>query len=793
MGLIKIKYAFISGFSLLMLIASCTRHEFMQDVTSDRVYYAIMSPEDDSKVYLEEKTLFWRSKDSISIFQSPINQKYIFDGATGDVEGTFSKAPDSGKAGPAYDRTYAIYPYDRNFSVKEEGHFNVMMPKIQKYVTNTFDPSAALMVAVTEDSVDDKLRFKNVCSFLLVKIYGGDIIKSITLEGNNGEKISGYATLTTAVDAAPMLEISENANANIVLDCGEGVATSEIETEITTFFLALPPMTFEEGFKITVTNSENQTVTKKISSPVSFTRGCVQPTGVFKMALSVKHKMLTFAISDGIKTYEPFESSEGGCSIMLPMKCSELKHLQAVFAYEGTKVTVGDIEQISGVTENDFSDFVNGVCYRIYTVSGTYSEYKVTIYNLPIIYIDTPDKKAITSKDIWTEGCSISIRETDGTLTSLKSDNKVKGRGNSTWSAPKKPYAIKLDKKAGLFGMPKSKRWDLLANYYDKTTLRNAVTMEIAKRCSGLAWTPSGQFVELFMNGKFLGQYYLIEHIKVEKDRVNIPEMTTTDIEGLNLTGGYLMEIDARKDDATYGFSTGLLKSSLYYNFKSPDPDDDGLPTPEQVDYIKNYITEMETVLKDEIRLKRGDYNEWMDRNSFVDYWLVYELSGNSEPRSPYSVFVHKQRDTEQGKGLLFAGPVWDFDRSYPENYKAFRIKESVYYDRLFMDPTFVKVVKDRWAVLKANLTASQNGIIDYFDNLRDSIESSSVRNDAMPNSCNTTPVNGDETMTVKDAMDNMRTQLESKIAWMDMTIGALQGSTNGNESLIDDENPINL
>ena len=97
----------------------------------------------------------------------------------------------------------------------------------------------------------------------------------------------------------------------------------------------------------------------------------------------------------------------------------------------------------------------------------------------------------------------------------------VRGRGNTTWTWPKKPYLVKLDSKASVFGLPAHKRWILLANFMDRTMMRNLVSMKVASLTS-LAWTPSCRPVELVLNGSHMGNYLLIEQVRVDKNRVDV-------------------------------------------------------------------------------------------------------------------------------------------------------------------------------------------------------------------------------------------------------------------------------
>ena len=121
--------------------------------------------------------------------------------------------------------------------------------------------------------------------------------------------------------------------------------------------------------------------------------------------------------------------------------------------------------------------------------------------SLPVIYIDTPGSSAITSRDKWTKGCRMRIVMPDGTEDFCSSDVDVKGRGHSTFTKPKKPYAIRLDGRHPLLGMAPGKRWALLANFMDHSLMRNMLALELARRTS-LAWTPDCRQVDVVVNGQ---------------------------------------------------------------------------------------------------------------------------------------------------------------------------------------------------------------------------------------------------------------------------------------------------
>ena len=124
-------------------------------------------------------------------------------------------------------------------------------------------------------------------------------------------------------------------------------------------------------------------------------------------------------------------------------------------------------------------DFSQPVTMKLEYPDGSTREYVVIVKNsgLPIVVINTPNNGSITSKETWVEKSSMIIYQADGTINYDSGTDymNIRGRGNSTWSYSKKPYNIKLNTKKAILGMPKHKRWCLLANYIDRTLMRNAV------------------------------------------------------------------------------------------------------------------------------------------------------------------------------------------------------------------------------------------------------------------------------------------------------------------------------
>jgi hypothetical protein len=297
--------------------------------------------------------------------------------------------------------------------------------------------------------------------------------------------------------------------------------------------------------------------------------------------------------------------------------------------------------------------------------------------------------------------------------------------------------------------MPKHKRWVLLANWMDRTIMRNRISFAIAMK-TGLAWTPRGEFVELILNGQHKGNYYLCEHIKVDENRVNVDEL-----EDDKTDSGYIMELDSYFDEVN------KFRSQYYnlpYMFKDPDEVNSA-----QFTFLQNYVNTLEYALYNSTKFASREYTQYMDVDSFIDWWLVHELTGNEEPKHPKSSYMHKDAG-----GKLTMGPVWDFDwETFTDNLK-FRIPDCMYYGRLFEDPEFKALTKERWNSLKANFET----IPDFIEAQAEYIKNSEAMNFEMwPNVGYN--INKDTHLSFDEAILKMQEFYLAKLNWMDSEINA--------------------
>ena len=323
-------------------------------------------------------------------------------------------------------------------------------------------------------------------------------------------------------------------------------------------------------------------------------------------------------------------------------------------------------------------------------------------FRIPVVHITTEDGKAIDSKEDYVKA-SFRFEDPSRFYTdqeTVEVTGKIKGRGNTTWGMPKKPYRIKLDEKARLFGFPGDKDWILLANYSDKTLLRNILAMEISRLC-GMSWTPRMLSVDVYLNGEYIGVYTFCDHKEVAPDRVNIEVATETDIEG-----GYYLEIEEAMDEPVC-FKTVWDTPVMFHEPEKP--------TEAQQRYVREWFNGFERALERVQGEHDYAYRSYIDIPSFINYYIIQEITKNPDGNVRKSTYLTK----ENGKPLEMYH-VWDFDITLgncdytdfekPEGWQMRYVK---WYNQLFFDPAFKKAVVDRWNELYPTLLTQVPAFLD--------------------------------------------------------------------------------
>ena len=461
---------------------------------------------------------------------------------------------------------------------------------------------------------------------------------------------------------------------------------------------------------------------------------------------------------------------------------------------------------------------------------------------LPIIEINTTNNVGVSTIDANknTEyNAVVTIRVGNDVIIPDYNSNhtkncSIKGRGNTTWKWNKKPYKLKLQnatpllQRMGLSDVSaSSKHWVLLANYMDRTMMRNMVAMEISSMMTNLAWTPHCIPVELYIDGSHRGNYLLIEQVRVEKGRVVVaPEGVTA--ENANDVG-FMMELDFHFDNyygdvsgdntiqwrdphgvskynginfrdnksTSYDFGNGIKKTpGIPFSIKEPDWSPAAGETPvnsDQLAYIKNYISDAGATLYPRGD-KGGNYNWWynvadpqlypnkepkyleyLDIASFIDYWIVFETMINHEIGNPGSVYMTKPMN-----GKLTAGPCWDFDwgtLSYAYNDRKpnpqdnLMNADAIWYESLMKSRYFVQQLYNRFTSLEPAL---RKNIPDKIDKWEREMAVSAELNFKMWNPAGAGRINGDEDLSYHDAVNRIKTIYIARLDFIKEKLAAL-------------------
>ena len=274
----KTKLYYVCGV-LSALISSCTITEipdYIPPVNREQVFKAIIEQpaELSEKTYVNENLqIRWNRDDRLSVFnQRTVNQQYVFNGETGDKEGTFSPVSDETPAsGNALSGIYAVYPYNKDNAISSSGVLSIEFPSEQTYTKGSFGYADNTMIAVAHDDV---LTFKNAGGYLMFKLYGaGQSVESLLLRTNGGETIAGGASVSLSESGVPSVKMKSNASHNcVILNCDIPVPLGKDSGDYTEFWFVLPPVTLSKGFTLTVVLSDGSMFEKSTSSEISIPR-----------------------------------------------------------------------------------------------------------------------------------------------------------------------------------------------------------------------------------------------------------------------------------------------------------------------------------------------------------------------------------------------------------------------------------------------------------------------------------------------------------------------------------------
>lgn len=285
--------------------------------------------------------------------------------------------------------------------------------------------------------------------------------------------------------------------------------------------------------------------------------------------------------------------------------------------------------------------------------------------NIPALFIDLKDASIEDIDHDNYLGTKVTLISSKGIVTAFENNAEIKGRGNASWNGDKKPYELKLPHKAGLGDMSPSKKWTLLANFFEPTKMYNKLAFD-SSEAIGLEYAIESEWVDLYDGGTYLGNYLLCREPDIGPQDLDLPDLErsndvyfrdaatfdTGTIKGFDYIGappeegGYLIEknTDSRFEKRTCGFRT----SENYFTIKSPDN-----ASRDQVLYISDLANRVDEGIRSNLPEALG----LIDMDSFARRFIIEELFFNDDALVTSYYFYKKP-----GEDRLYAGPVWDYD-----------------------------------------------------------------------------------------------------------------------------------
>lgn len=553
------------------------------------------------------------------------------------------------------------------------------------------------------------------------------------LNNTLGILVTIFLLFSACKDEEPSISSTkELLNFSILKSDNQGKVANDVEASIQGSVITLPLDKYDDlksliavfeynGKSITIDGVEQESgvTSNDYSQPLVFT---VEAEDGSKQQYTVEIALKDTGVLSAfrfLKKNNAFLTADVSSSIgeesIIPLVTFSQSELIPTFTTNAVKVLVDEVEQKSGMTKNDFS---SPVVYQFVMRNGETFQYTVKaeflLSAIPELTITTTDPSIaeIPSKDYYLEG-TLAVNGRGG-YEDYTGKTEVKGRGNSTWGYPKKPYRLKLNKKAEICGLGKAKNYVLLANHLDPTLMLNSVAFKIG-RLLELPFTNHAIPVDVVLNGIYKGSYLLTEQIEVKENRVDLDENNSV-----------MWELDSYWDDEPKFKSTAF---NLPVMVKDPDL------TTEQFEYWKKDFNAFTTQFAKE-PLEGNSYVDMIDIESVAKFLITFNLVHNMEINHPKSVFLHKE-----GNGKYVMGPIWDFDWAYdyegtsnhfgryntPLFSSSMNGVGTAFFQRFLQDSRVKAIYKRTWQDFKNNkLDALLQYVDDYAVMLKPSVERNS-------------------------------------------------------------------
>ena len=433
------------------------------------------------------------------------------------------------------------------------------------------------------------------------------------------------------------------------------------------------------------------------------------------------------------------------------------------FDMEGVSVMVNGQEVESGKTAVSFAD---DFTVSVVAEDGSAVEYKVT-FNCPQINTELPvlhmkPDYLINSKDNYVQTYIELYDKTPESTgegwwdSAEKGKIEMRGRGNSTWGLPKKPFRMKFSEKFSPIGLnhAKEKSWVILAQDMDKSLLRTHLAFEYSRILfnpsenyhheKAVLFTPCSKFINVYltgqyydsstgrtrtMDGEYLGVYQMSDQVQRADGRIAVDKLKASDgADPEKITGGYVLEADLHEGNH-------YTNKGIKFTYKYPEDDDYDQA---QYNYISNYLNEAEAALYgSNYKDPENGWRKYFDEKTLADFIIIKEFVGDLDGYT--STYIYKRRGCEK----IFFGPIWDCDKGWNNDkrvphyeyqplqslmiYAGFWMPPYVsndWFQRLWTDETFRAFVAKRWADKKEELKAVTDKVLtEVPENMAKAIE----------------------------------------------------------------------
>ena len=469
-------------------------------------------------------------------------------------------------------------------------------------------------------------------------------------------------------------------------------------------------------------------------------------------SLSLKKAKNTGLKSDVNFTYDP-QTKTFSAMYLKWIDTQKPEMFKPTFESTGVEILVNG-EAIQ--SEKTSLSFAEDFKITVKAEDGSEAEYTVS-FNCPQINTELPvlhmkPDQLINSKDNYVKTAIVLYDKTPGSTGEgwWNSDEKgkieMRGRGNSTWGLPKKPFRMKFSEKFSPIGLnhAKEKSWVLLAHDMDKSLIRTHIAFEYSRimfnanenyhheKC--LNFTPCSRFINVYLTGKYyysdtgktldldgeyIGIYQMSDQMERANGRIAVEKLEAADGDNAEkITGGYIVETDIHEGNKY------TAKKNIKMSYKYPKDDDYDQA---QYDYIANFLNQVETNLYgSNYKDSAEGWRKYMDEKSLADFIIVKEFAGDMDGYT--STYMYKRR----GYDKLFFGPIWDCDKGWDNDvrvphsqyqplhslmlYAGFWMPSSVqndWFQQVWSDPEFRKFVAARWAEKKGELKAVTEKVLE--------------------------------------------------------------------------------